>query len=433
MFNKFDLTEFKKFQNSSQIDGNLVGSIEGRIFRIFRNNIKDYTEVLSLIHPIKRLINSQIISKEKEVLIVEHEPLEFITYYNEWTKSQKVAAAITIIMIQKELSEYGYYLFDPHAFNITFKNTEPIYFDIGSIKKGKVSASIWFIKNFCGGFTKDYWDSVLKIGKIQKSIIAFRVLLSTTPLDFLIKIISKKDKSFSSKIISKLIKDFPKSIKVLKLISQKIPFLKFDLTNWSDYEQKEPVLLKESPRVNNFIKLITRYHPESILDIGANKGAYSKLALTLGVKKAVCIDLDENSLNILREDISHNQLPIWTAKLNLMEYSENPGCYGTYQPAHERLHADFCICLAVVHHLCYFGKYSFEQVAERLNRFADKILIVEFIPSNDLHLNGPVYRGQDKTWYTTENFIRVMKVYFSKDHEIFESDPSPRILIKFEK
>jgi len=433
MINKFDFTEFKKFRNSSQIDGNVVGFIEGRIYRVFRKEIEDYKEVLSIIHPNKLVIPTQIISEETDTLIVEHEPLEFITYYNEWTKSQKVEAAIAIIMIQKELSARGYYLFDPHAFNITFKNTEPIYFDIGSIKRGKVAASTWFLKNFCGGFTKDYWDSVLRIGKIQKTIIAFRVLISTTPLDLLIKIISKKGKSFSSKIISKLIKDFPKSIKVLKLISLKIPFLKIYLTNWSDYEQKEPVLLKESPRVNNFIKLISRYHPESILDIGANKGAYSKLALTLGVKKAVCIDLDENSLNILREDIRKNNLPLWTAKLNLMEYSENPGCYGTYQPAHERLHVDFCICLAVVHHLCYFGEYSFEQVAERFNRFTDKILIVEFIPFDDTHLMGTNYKGKDKSWYTTENFIKAMRFYFSKDHEILESDPSPRILIKFEK
>lgn len=433
MINKIDLAEFKKFQNSSKIDGNFVGSIEGRIFRIFNSNIKDYKEVILLTNPIKWLINTQIISEETEVLVVEHELLEFITYYDEWTMSQKVEAAIAIIMIQQELSVHGFYLFDPHAFNITFKNAKPIYFDFGSIKKGQPSVPIWFLKNFCGGFTKDYWDSTLQIGRIEKSIISLRILLSSSPLELLMKIISRKRKPLQHKILSKLIKDFPKVLKVLKLISQKIPFLKIDLTNWSDYKQKEPALLKESPRVVNFLKIINRYHPESILDIGANKGAYSKLALKSGVSKAVCIDLDENSIDILREDIRENNLPIWTAKLNLMEYAERPGCYGTYQPAHERLHSDFCFCLAVVHHLCYFGNYSFERVAERFNRFADKILIVEFIPSDDEHLSGANYKGKDRSWYTTENFIRSMKVYFSKDHEIYESDPYPRVLIKFEK
>lgn len=433
MNNQIELDKFKKFPNSSEMDSNLVGSIEGRIIRIFRNNIADYKEVISLINSIKWIIKSEIISEEDGILIVEHEKLHYITYFYEWTNFQKVEAAIAVIQIQKKLSANGFYLFDPHAFNITYKNAEPIYFDFGSIKKGRPSAPIWFLKNFCGGFTKDYWDSTLKIGKIEKSIITLRILLSNSPLELLIKIISRKRKPLKHKLLLKLIKDFPRAIKVLKLVSQKIPFLKIDLTNWSDYEQREPALIKESPRVSNFIKLVNRYRPESILDIGANKGAYSKLAIKSGVSKAVCIDLDENSTDILREDICENNLPIWTAKLNLMEYGERPGCYGTYQPAHERLHSDFCFCLAVVHHLCYFGDYSFEQVAERFNRFADKILIVEFIPSNDVHLSGANYKGKDRSWYTTENFIRSMKIYFPKDHEIFESDPSPRVLIKFEK
>ncbi len=433
MINKFNLTEFKKFHNSSQIDGNVVGSIEGRIFRIFRKKINIYKEAISIIHPIKSIIPTKTIFEDSESLIVEHEPLEFITYYDEWTKNQKVEAAISILKIQKELSAHGFYLFDPHSFNITFKNAEPIYFDFGSIKKGTVSTSTWFLKNFCGGFTKDYWDSILNIGKIQKSTIAFRLLFSSSPYDLLIKIISRRRENILQKVILTIVNIFPKSLKIFNLLSKKIPALNSSITNWSEYVQKEPLLINESPRVSNFIKLITYYKPETILDIGANKGAYSKLALKLGVKKAICADLDENSLNILREDVHKNQLPIWTAKLNLMEYNENPGCYGTYQPVHERLHSDFCICLAVVHHLCYFGNYSFDNVAERLNRFSDKILILEFIPYDDVHLGGANYKGKDRTWYTAANFIKAMKFYFPKVHEIFESDPYPRILIKFEK
>jgi hypothetical protein len=431
--NTINLSEFKKFTTSSGIENNVVGKLQNKVVRIFRSDIKDYKEVISFSNGILYLISAKISFEDNSLLVVEHEPLEFITYYDEWTKRQKVEAAIAIIMIQKELSVRGFYLFDPHVFNITFKNAEPVYFDFGSIKKDKISPSTWFLKNFCGGFTKDYWDSVLKIGKIQKSLIAFRLLFSSSPYDLLIKIISRHRENILQKIILFVANIFPKSLKILKLLFEKIPSLNSLITNWSDYKQKDPLLINESPRVNNFIKLITHYNPAIILDLGANKGAYSKLSLTLGVKKAVCADLDENSLNILREDIRKNNLPIWTAKLNLMEYSEKPGCYGTYQPAHERLHAEFCICLAVVHHLSYFGEYSFEQVAERFNRFADKILIVEFIPSNDVHLSGAIYKGKDRSWYTTENFIRAMKVYFSKDHEIFESDPSPRILIKFEK
>ena len=114
-----------------------------------------------------------------------------------------------------------------------------------------------------------------------------------------------------------------------------------------------------------------------------------------------------------------------------MSYPEKPGYYQTYLPAHKRLNSDFTICLAVVHHICYFGNYSFEEFAERLNRFAKKILIVEFVPYDDIHLTGARYKGKDRSWYTLENFITAMKKWFPGEHEIFDSTPSPRLLIKF--
>ena len=79
-----------------------------------------------------------------------------------------------------------------------------------------------------------------------------------------------------------------------------------------------------------------------------------------------------------------------------MNYPEHPGHYQSYLPSHERLYSDFTICLAVVHHVCYFGNSSFEEFAERLNRFAKKILIVEFVPYDDVHLTGPSYKGKDQ-------------------------------------
>jgi hypothetical protein len=119
------------------------------------------------------------------------------------------------------------------------------------------------------------------------------------------------------------------------------------------------------------------------------------------------------------------------AKLDIMNYPEQPGYYASYIPAHNRLNCDFTICLAVVHHICYFGNGTFDDFAERLNRFTNKILIVEFVPYDDVHLTGKKYKGKDRSWYTLENFIKAIKKWFPGDYEIFESTPSPRILIKF--
>jgi hypothetical protein len=186
-------------------------------------------------------------------------------------------------------------------------------------------------------------------------------------------------------------------------------------------------------RNKNLLKIFERYKPSKVLDIGANRGAFSLLALEKCAEEAIALDLDNYSLDCLMEEIGKHNKKITIAKLNMMDYHEKPGYYRSYLPAHERLNSDFTICLAVVHHVCYFGNSTFDEFAARLNRFAKNILIVEFVPYNDVHLTGAAYKGKDRSWYTLENFIRALKKYFPDEPEIFESTPSPRLLLKFNK
>jgi len=173
-----------------------------------------------------------------------------------------------------------------------------------------------------------------------------------------------------------------------------------------------------------------------MIDIGANKGFFSKLSLECGVQEVVAIDLDEYSLDKLREEAKNDKLNIWTVNIDLMNYSENINHYaryGVFPPLFKRINADFCICFALVHHVCYFNSYIFEEFAERIYKFCNKILLIEFVHYTDIHLSGPIYEGNDKSWYTQENFIVAMKKYFPKKTEIFQSTPQTRTLIKFER
>lgn len=212
--NLFNESDFVKFPTSSGIDNNLVGMYNGRIVRVIKDNLQDYKRILSFCLDIKGLISSKLFKEDTDQLVIEHEKLEFITYYNEWTKAQQVEAAITVIKIQKELNKYDFFLFDPHAFNITFNQAEPVYFDFGSIKKGEVKAYNWFLKSFCGGFSKDYWDSVLNINSLQKIFIVISLLFNSSPYDYLIKKVKKYETSFFQSSINLFINFFPKSFKV---------------------------------------------------------------------------------------------------------------------------------------------------------------------------------------------------------------------------
>ena len=424
---------FEPFETSSKIDGNYTGIYKGKVIRVIEENAEDYKRFLIQSGEVPFLINSELIFEDNAKIIVEHRWLENITYFDEWTRKQRVEAALAVIEIQTHLAKLGYYLNDPHGFNITFENNKPIYFDFGSILKGKMNPAKWYLKCFTGLNTNDYWDDILNIGIIKKIFAAFILYFHNSPYDYLNKIIKKSEQKTFNKLISIGMNNSSFLSKVIRKIDKVVPGILGEITNWTDYDQKDPTILEENARTENVISIFKKHIPTSIIDIGANRGAYSFLALKNGSQKAICIDLDSFSLDVLRESIKSNEMNITTARINIMDYDKAPGCFNSYLPAHKRLNSDFGICLAVVHHVCYFGNSGFDDFAERLNRFVNKTLLVEFVPYDDIHLTGPVYKGRDRSWYTLDNFITSIQKFFNNEYEIYNSSPEPRKIIVFER
>ncbi len=431
--NSYNSELFVQFKTSTNVDGNYTGKYEGRVIRIIEKNQGVYKDLLNQVKSIPNLIKADIIFEDENKLIFEHPEFENITYYNEWTKKQRVEAALAIIQIQEHLSNLGYYLNDPHGFNITFTNTKPVYFDFGSIHKGKIKPVYWYLKSFCGLTAKDYWDDILGIGLFKKIYTAIILLFHSLPYKYLQKSVKKSEHGKLTKIAISATNKSELFAKMIRKLSKIIPVVFGELTNWTDYDQKNPETLERNERTENTLSILKKYKPSSIIDIGANRGAYSFLALKNGCEKAICLDLDSHSLDELRNRAKLENGNIITAIINIMDYDETPGCYNTYLPAHRRLNSDFGICLAVVHHVCYFGNSTFDEFAERLSRFVNKILVIEFVPFDDIHLTGPVYKGKDRSWYTQENFIKALNKYFPGEFEIYKSTPEPRILMLFNK
>ena len=275
----------------------------------------------------------------------------------------------------------------------------------------------------------DYWDKILKIRIIKKLFTVCILSYHKSPYKYLTKVIKKGEQKTFSKFLIAGVNKSRFLAKVVRKLGKIIPGIFGEITNWTGYDQKDPSSIEHNERTQNIISIFNKLKPSSIIDVGANRGAYSFLALKYGAQKAICIDLDSFSLDILRENI--NERKIVSARMNIMDYDETPGCYNSYLPAHKRLNSDFGLCLAVVHHVCYFGDNSFDEFAERLNRFVNKTLLVEFVPYDDVHLTGTNYKGKDRSWYTQENFIKAIQKYFPGEYEIYNSTPKPRILILF--
>ena len=192
----FNPALFERFETSTKIDGNYTGIYLGKVIRVIEENIEDYKKLLIHSGKVPFLINADLIFEDATKIIVEHHSLDNITYYDEWTRKQRVEAALAVIQIQEHLVEQGYFLNDPHGFNITFQNNRPIYFDFGSILKGKMNPVKWYIKCFTGLNVHDYWDDILKISFIKKMFTAITLSFQTSPYNYLKKTIYQKLENF---------------------------------------------------------------------------------------------------------------------------------------------------------------------------------------------------------------------------------------------
>lgn len=455
--NKIDYNNLKKIDGSTSIDGNYLTFYRGKLLRIVKDNKDIYNQALAFSNSIVGLIPAKMHYIDDDHLIIEHPIINNITYPLEWTYQQKLDAILVVINVQEQLMKKGFYLKDPHAFNVSFERWEPVYLDYGSIDSNRLNMIKWFLYKLMkiSFYSEIGWKKTLGFSRWRIYLMVLSASIQSEDIcNKLKKIIinNKNKKSINKKqkgnFWYRLKNITPPAIKRLlpPRIAQSIRLqLKIYLrikrkimgeTQWTDYSIESSHTDIDSFRVTNFKRVLNDLHPIKMIDIGANKGFFAKFAIENGVKEVIAMDLDEPSLDLLREDARKNNLNIWTVKIDLMRFPEDISQYaywGTFPSIDARINSDFCICFALVHHICYFGNYSFEMFAYRIQKFARKILLVEFIPYDDIHLKGPFYKGLDKRWYTQDNFISVMKKYFKASIKIYKSTPFPRTLIKFER
>jgi hypothetical protein len=98
--------------------------------------------------------------------------------------------------------------------------------------------------------------------------------------------------------------------------------------------------------------------------------------------------------------------------------------------ATERLRCDMVIGLAIVHHLVFKQKLRFDAIVGGLSSFADKWLLVEFIPREDKYVSE--WYNDSFSWYTVDNFTKELQKHFSKLEQL-PSNPEPRVMFLCER
>ncbi len=153
---------------------------------------------------------------------------------------------------------------------------------------------------------------------------------------------------------------------------------------WSSYEQDPPYTPEAFERKGRLVAgLLGRVRPETVWDLGANTGHFSRLAAGLGSTVAA-FDGDPDCIEAMyvqgRERGETQLLPL---VLDLFNPSPASGWMNRERASFfDRGRPDLVMALALVHHLAIAGNQPMSNVAELFRRLAPRLLI-EFVPETD--------------------------------------------------
>lgn len=368
-------------------------------------------------------------------MLFKADKIPFISYPYEWSFTQLKDAALLTLEIQRLAIEHGLSLKDASAYNVQFLNGSPIFIDLLSFEELSLTEPWVAYRQFCQHF-------LAPLALMAKKNIALNQLLKCyidgIPLKLTSDLLPWKTKfSFgigwhihlhsyfqektsatrvqSQKIQNKITINTLKSI-ILSLEST-IKNLNWAAgnTEWHDYYtsnnnyQIESMSVKEK-YVQDFIVEIK---PQTVWDLGANNGKFSRIASKLNTN-VIAWDIDPSCVeeNYLKNKLE-NEKGILSLLLDLTNPSPNIGWANQERKSiKDRGPADLILALGLIHHLAISNNLPFDLIASYFQQIGTT-LIIEFVSKEDSQAIKLLTTRKDIfDKYNIENFEHTFSKYF---------------------
>jgi hypothetical protein len=372
--------------------------------------------------------------------IIQPELVQFISYPYEWSFSQFKDAALATLAIQKCALESGMSLKDSSAYNIQFQRGRPVLIDTLSFEIFHEGEPWVAYRQFCQHFLAPLALMALKDIRLNQLM---RIYIDGVPLDLSsqllpgstrlnfglamhihqhaaaqkryagkeVKLEAASSARFSKMALLGLVDSLEGVVKGLSWKPAGTEWAEYyDATNYSDaaFEHKRELVRK----------FVERVQPQSVWDLGANNGVFSRVAGDKGIFTLSC-DIDpaavEQNYRLVKEKKEENLLPL---VLDLTNPSPALGWSNAErQSLEQRGPADMILALAVIHHLAISNNVPLPQLADYFARLGTW-LVIEFVPKSDSQVQRLLASRKDIfTDYNQETFEAV----FSETYAIHES------------
>lgn len=370
--------------------------------------------------------------------ILKPERVSFISYPYEWSFSQLKAAALATLAIQKEALEHGMVLKDASAYNIQFHKGQVLLIDTLSLETYQDGGPWLAYRQFCQHFLAPL--ALMSHGDVRHGRLS-SLYIDGIPLDLASKLLPFKTrlrygllthlhlhaaslKRFSQARIQAKKTPPRMSAQSLKWINQSLLSVITGLdwnpggSEWGDYYSD----LSYSDEAQNHKlalvdRLLTETQPQSVWDLGANTGRFSRLASRKGIP-TWAFDMDpacvEKNYLAVKQEKDANLVPLL---MDLANPSSGLGwAHRERMSFSERGPADMVLALALIHHLAISNNVPFKDLASFFASLC-RHLIIEFVAKEDIMVGKLLASRKDIfAGYSLAGF----ELEFSKFFEIHE-------------
>jgi hypothetical protein len=331
------------------------------------------------------------------------ERIPFVSYPYEWCFSELRDAALATLEIQRAALRHGMILKDASAYNVQFRNGRPVFIDTLSFAR-YVEGRPWVAyRQFCQHFLAPLALAAYRDPRLLQML---RVHIDGIPLDLARMLLparawwnvhlwihirvharyqrryagdpqsAAKTPTVDERGITHLMAALDRAIRKLEWRAEG--------TEWAEYYDGDSYSEAATAHKRAFVDdHLAELDPAIVWDLGANTGAYSRIAAKRGIE-TIAFDIDpacvERNYRQMRRDGESHLLPLL---LDLTSPSPALGwALRERSSIADRAGADCVMALALVHHLAISNNVPLASIADFFARLAPNLLI-EFVPKND--------------------------------------------------
>jgi len=366
--------------------------------------------------------------------VIQPEKVPYISYPFEWCFSQYRDAALCTLQIMKHALEKDMILKDASAYNIQFHHGKPILIDTLSFEKYQEGLPWIAYRQFCQHFLAPLTLMALTDIRLNQLM---RIYIDGIPLDLTSSLLPGKSKlnlGLQAHIHLHAVAQKRYAGKDIKQVAQERRMSKMALTGlisslettvkglswkpegteWANYysgtNYSDSAFLLKKKLLD---ELIVKAKPESVWDLGANTGIFSRVSSSKGIS-TVSFDIDPAAVEINYLEVKKNNddyiLPL---VLDLTNPSPAIGWANNERTSFgQRAQVDLILALALVHHLAISNNVPLTSLADSFSSLAPK-LIIEFVPKEDSQVQRLLVSREDIfPEYNQDGFERAFKNYY---------------------